>query len=876
MKTPDCGKFFLFISLVLSFNSYGQEDSTIKKNYPDSNTSKLKPASFVSVAANPQLKGTGLKQFLIGKNYRQEWTQPITVPILDLQNESGGLVPEKQGGGKETRSLKLKDTLGRTWALRSVRKYPENAVPPEFRKTVAETLITDDISASYPYGVMSMSVFSKAAGVPFLKNKIVYIPDDPALGKFRSKFKNTLVFLEQRFPEGIAVPNNAQDEEKTTSTEKLVYDLAKNNNNKVDQLSVLRARLLDNFVMDFDRHEGQWSWLGIDSAGGKIYYPIPKDRDQVFFTNQGFLTRLAGGKEYFPELQGFRAKPKDIIRFNRAARNFDRSFLNELSQQDWSQVTDSFLHTMTDSVIETALQQQPKEIQHYSAQKIISILKQKREYFKDDMMKYYKALSKTVAIVGSNQREQFIIRRNTDETVLISVYKIDSLGNASSKIYERLFDPEVTKEIQLYGLEDDDKFIAEGGKSKIKIRMIGGPGDDQFINKGSGGKLLAYDVTTENNTIDKGIRNKITGDPQNNTYTRLGYIDNNNSLGPSFQVSAMEGIFVGIRVKIQKQGFRKEPYASKQLFVVTHSINSSSYRLRYNADFIHALNKTDLLVRSDLIIPTNKTNFFGFGNNTAIDPAKTGDRNYYHVHYDIGNFSLLARNIIGSAFQIQYGGSFQYIHLRPFENRNNYVASLLPSASDEYRKKYYAGAEIHLVLNTRNSEVIATRGIVFNTYARLLAGLNAYSYNIAETGGNFIFYTDFIAKNRIILASNFGAAHNFGRYEIAQAQYLGRKDNLRGFRVERFAGRSVAYNNTELRIKLTNLNLYLFPAAFGIFGFNDIGRVWADSEVSTHWHDGYGGGIWLAPVNRIVVTGSLAFSNEEKRGIGLATIGFEF
>lgn len=868
-------KFFLpLVFLCISFVAFAQTDSSVTTHA--NNNFQSPHTNFYTAAADTNLKGNGIKRFLVGKNYRREWTQPVTVPILNFKTEAGGLTPDKEGGGKETQGLHVTDSLGREYSLRSVKKYPERALPPEFLHTAEESLFKDGISASYPYAVLSMGVFSNAVGVPYLRNKLVYVTDDPALGKFRSKFKDALYFLEERFPNSISSGTTEEDNEKSLSTEKLFYKLQKNNDSKVNQLAILRARLLDNYVMDFDRHEGQWTWYSKDSAGEKIYYPIPKDRDQVFFVNQGFLTKFISGKSLFPQLQGFRARPKDIVSFNQTARNFDNYFLNELSEKQWSELTDEFLHQMTDSVIVSALLQQPEEIQQYSTPKIISALEHKRGNFKYDIMKYYRALAKTVTIIGTNEREQFNIKTNDDETVLVTVYKIDSAGNSSSIIYQRLFDPNVTKEIRLFGLEGDDRFIAEGGKSKIKIRMIGGPGNDTFINNGKKGKLLAYDVNTEDNTV-KGMRNKISSDPLNNLYFRQFYTPNVSSVSPAIQLGSEEGVFLGLQFSAKTQGFRKEPYAMLQKISVTHSLIYPSFRVKYDADFVNALGKkTDLLIHSDVITPTVRTNFFGYGNNTTIALPDKNNIDYYHAHYDIGSFSLLAQRKFGSVFQVQYGGTFQYLDLRLRQNETTYVTQVMPpNASDAYHKKYYAGGELNLLLDLRNNPILPARGIVIKTYTKALAGLNSYSHNNTQTGGDFIFYTDFLYKDHIIIASDFGGGHNFGHFEIGQAQYLGFTTNLRGYRALRFAGRSAAYNNTELRIRLADVNLYLAPITFGILGFNDVGRVWADGEISSQWHDGYGGGIWAALENRIVATGTLAFSKEEKI-LPSVKIGFEF
>ncbi|GAC1421496.1 MAG: hypothetical protein NVSMB67_16500 [Flavisolibacter sp.] len=876
-------KYLGFSLCLISVYCFGQ-DHRPKSPQKQENKEKIHPvdsSQFVEIVANPQLKGSFFKNLFIGHNYRKEWTEKIRVPVLHLGNEYGGLRPKKQGGGKETRSLQVKDKEGSVWALRSVEKFPENAIPPEFRKTLVESIVKDDISASYPFGVLSMGVLSQASHVPYLPNRLVFLPDDPILGKYRAKFKNTLVFMEQRDPAGTEIDSSEMDEnEKTINSEKLVRDLNQSHDNKVDARAVLQARLLDNFVMDFDRHEGQWIWLQRDSAEGKAFYPVPKDRDQVFYINQGILPKFARGKELFPELQGFRSKAKNIRNFNRAGRNYDRYFLAELTEKDWSKQIDDFLISMTDSVIERALHQQPPEIHKYGAEKIISTLKEKRKYFKDDMMKYYRFLSRTVAVIGSNQREQFSVEKTKGGFTLVTVNKLDDNGKKGDLIYKRLFDPHITREIQLYGLEGDDKFIVTGTKSSIKVRMIGGPGNDQFINQSIGGRLIAYDVSFENNSIEgKGIKSKISADPQNNTYARLGYYYSFIAPGLSAEYSSDGGVFIGPKLKIITKGFRKTPYGSRHIFTVNRSLTSTSYHFKYAGEFTEIFNKTDLLMGADFRTPSNKTNFFGFGNNTVFDRQGPKKLEYYHTRYDLANAYFLLRDSISTWLEIRYGGVFQYFKLRGDINADKYIATL-PALNDPktaYLGKYYAGPEVRFAVDTRNNKLMPSRGLFVNGYSRTLFGLNKNTPTptVTQVGADFSFYGGIFPKKQLVFASRVGASANFGAFEFEQAQFLGFKQNLRGYRIQRFAGHSRAYNNMELRLKIANLNAYFFPASFGILAFNDVGRVWSEGEKSSLWHDGYGAGIWLAPVDRLVVTASLTYSKEE-RNLALFTFGYQF
>src|SRR5690606_25875382 len=106
-----------------------------------------------------------------------------------------------------------------------------------------------------------------------------------------------------------------------------------------------------------------------------------------------------------------------------------------------------------------------------------------------------------------------------------------------------------------------------------------------------------------------------------------------------------------------------------------------------------------------------------------------------------------------------------------------------------------------------------------------------------------------------------------------QAAKLGENTNLRGFRKDRFAGRSYVFNNTELR--LTLFKRFIIPGSLGVLTFCDAGRVWMDEENSGSMHVGYGCGLWFAPLNKIVGSLSFGFSREESFQTNLS-LGYSF
>jgi hemolysin activation/secretion protein len=75
---------------------------------------------------------------------------------------------------------------------------------------------------------------------------------------------------------------------------------------------------------------------------------------------------------------------------------------------------------------------------------------------------------------------------------------------------------------------------------------------------------------------------------------------------------------------------------------------------------------------------------------------------------------------------------------------------------------------------------------------------------------------------------------------------------LRGYRRERFWGKTAYYNNNELRF-ITDFRTHLMNGRIGLLGFFDNGRVWMPDESSNKLHISYGPGLLLSPFNKFCV-----------------------
>lgn len=834
----------------------------------------IKPPVFpdsVKVVAAPYYKAGGFKKWLLGENYRNEWTEPVKVKVFDIGKDMGGFKITKKGGGMQTKSLRLEDKNKKEFALRTVEKYPDATLPEEFRQTVIKDAVVDGISASYPFAALSIPAFSRAAGVPYASPKLVYIPDDPRLGYYQKEFANKLALLEEREP--LRYGENK-------STEKVLEKLREDNDDRIDQELVLKARLLDMFIMDFDRHEDQWRWNTKDTGKGKVYFPLPRDRDQAFFVNMGRIPKFIRKPWRLPKFQGFRAKAININTFNFNGRYFDRIFLNALTREQWEKKTDTLLAEMTDSVIENAIRQQPPEIFSFSGPKIIQTLKERRQYLKDEALQYYEFLAKEVEITGSDKKETFDVKNNEDGSVEVKVYKINSKDARENILYQRTFFPGETNEIRLYGLNNNDSFLITGSdKRKIKIRLLGGEDKDVYVNdtKSVPSQTVTYDFKGDSDVYKGNFRKHIPEDPSVNILNRRNFQYNILQPRKFVAYNRDDGLFLGAGLRHTSHGFRQEPFAMQQEIRGYFSMLTRAWRFRYNLERTDAIGGTDLLFQADVRAPNNTINFFGKGNNSENKINDGFGPRFYRTRFFHADLGVLLRREIFPDIDLYYGPSVQFYSVDSTENRNRAIVKPEETGLDTvglFNKKTFAGINAALVIDNRNDLAYPTRGVFWTTKLNVNRGLNSNASNFTQLSSDMSVYISSNAPPRMVVAVRFGAAFNFGKYEFFQSQFLSGTENLRGYRKYRFAGDKMVYNNVDIRIRLKNYQGYLFTGSYGVLLFHDVGRVWLKNEESARWHSGYGAGLWVAPANKLVFTGSMMHSREG--WLPLVSLGFQF
>lgn len=815
-------------------------------------------ADSIVIAANTSYaRASSSKRFFNGDNYREVWAAPVKLRVFRVNEEMGGFKVGAIGGGHQTKSLKLADKNGKEWSLRTINKDITQILPQGIQGSAAEDYLQDFISSAHPYSPVIVPTLAKAIDVTVATPRIFFVPNDPALGFYRPYFANSICLLEEKEP--------TRHGEDTKSEQKLANKLLDDNDDRVDQKAFLRARLLDFLIADWDRHFDQWRFGEKDTGKGKLYYPIPRDRDQAFSYSDGFLVKLASF-QFVPFLRGFKEKATGLNWLAYWAKDLDRQFLNRLDSSVWKKTITDFRANVSDNVIDRAVKNLPPEIYALTGKEISDKLKSRRNYLTKEGMKYYSFLSKQVNVVGSNKDEYFKIA-SVNKNLQVRVYKKTSEADSASLMYDRIFEPSVTKEIDIYGLNGNDVFeIDSKARSNIKIRIIGGKGDDTFNIKGKVENVL-YDLSTEKNFIENRRRTnvKFEGSPEVNYYSPTGFnYDKSTFPNLNFGYNAEDGLMVGAGFFRKTYGFRKDPFATFQKLTTLYAPASGAYKVRYQGEFNQVVGRNDIVLNGELSKPT-LNNFFGIGNNTKNEEGN--DVRYYRVRYNYLYADVLLRRRLSNTLSISGGPQFfnYWNHLKDNENKILSTPSLVGLDSvNVYQTKTYAGGKFSVLLNNVNSELLPTRGINWNTQFSAFRGINKNSRHLTTFTSDMTVYSSLKDPASVVSIVRLGYGHIFSKnYEYFQTLNIGQNNVLRGFRKNRFSGSSLAYGSLSLLIKLFESKSYILPGSVGLIAYDDVARVWARDQSSNKWHNSIGGGLYYSPFNMVLLSATLGVSEEE-------------
>ncbi len=835
------------------------------------------------VVPGGRYEAAGIRRWFFGGGYRDIWTTPVEVLVLDLERAKGGLTPEETGGYGQTTTLEFVGEDGLEYAVRSVDKEPTRRLDPLLRGTVVASIIQDQTSGFLPTAGVVVDPLLEASGILHPKHELVVIPDDPKLGEFREDFAGLIGVFVDRPQEREGGEPGFADSKRISGTDTFLEEIEEGACVRAETREYLKARLIDLLVGDRDRHEGQWRWAEYpDGPGCTVWRPIPEDRDQAFIYNDGVMMwvyrrvepRMVRFDEEYPEVYG--------LTFN--GWEVDRQLLSEFEESEWLDVAEDLQGEITDEVIENAVRRLPEAHYRLRGPWIERSLKARRDALPEVALAYYVMIADAVEVVGTDRDEEAIFEHHPGGALTLTLTYSEG-PRSDAPYFQRTFRPHSTSEVRLFLKGGDDQVEVRGAKGEIIVRAVGGGGDDVFSNQSAapGERTRFYDDRGDNRfdgsaKIDESAFER---PPSTNLIHRYaldwGGIER---VLPFLTYSPDVGARFGMLYGADRYGFRKVPWQSRHVGQVGVTSIGPEVLLGWDSRFRNAFGSADVLVHLEYS-GLDVLRFHGFGNDTEIGE----DTDFFKVHqqeltiapaleWTFGFEAEEGENAVSRfrpKLRVGVGPILQRSATSSEDNADRFIGTLDPAPLGS-GKFGQVGARGWIEVDTRDNAGYPTRGF----HIALGGSVFPAAWDVEEAFGQIQgvasgVFTPGANVRWPTLALRAGGKKVFGPFPFHEAAYVGGTDNVRGLREERFAGDGSMFGNAELRIPLAEVNL-LLPADFGIMGAVDAGRVFYDGDPddADKWHTTFGGGVWLSLMDRIQTVGLTVMKGDDLTAVYLS------
>lgn len=784
----------------------------------------------VEVVAGEQFEAGSLHKLLFGSNYRRLWTTPVRLPVLDLESFAGGLAPVRRVGHGQTQALALRDASGGAWTFRPVVKDPVGLLPEELRNSVAADFVRDQMSSQHPAGHMVVPSLLQAVGVIHNTPRLVVMPDDPALGEFRADFAGVVGDIEEY--QGQKGYGGALE---VIDGEEMWARLDASPDDRVDARTYLTVRLVDHLVGDWDRHLGQWLFARMPDE--PLWQPYSEDRDQAFVRFEGAVITFV--RPVLPLLVKFgpRYPPFEGLLFD--SWDVDRRLLAGLDAEQWDEVARTVQARLTDEVIDEAVGRMPSSYAAIEASRMVRALRARRDTLPEHARRYYRFLSKKVDVRGTNASDRAELVHHDDGELHLRLF---AQGDAVPYL-ERVFRPGETEEVRLYLLGGDDEVAVEGARPRITVRIIGGEGNDVIDDSASGGARVA--APDPGDRVVPGPRTHWDRDPydQPTVPTYASWIPprdwGRRTLFPMFRLGGSSdlGLLLNLGFQTTGYGFRKLPWADQQTARVAYSTELERFRADYSGRFRPEASKlvTGLDARFSGI---EVIRFYGFGNQTE-DPGGDDD-SVTRVKQREYLVSPSLRRPLGGSAEISLGVVGKYLRTTRIEG--SVLDRVAPYGIEETGQ---LGLHSALTVDTTDRVGLPTRGVRAELGGSAYPALWGLDSAFGEVHGDLAAWAS--ARDAPLaptLSVRVGGKKVFGTYPFYEAAFIGGQDTVRGLDRQRYAGDAAVWGGAELHLRLFRVSAFA-PGQVGLVGLVDVGRVYLDSESSSRWHRGMGGGLLL-------------------------------
>ena len=823
------------------------------------------------VLAGPEYDAGWFRRLMLGGGYRDLWTTPVVVPVLNLKTEAGGLRPIRVGGGFQTQTIHFRGADDGYYLFRSVNKAVRNGLEPDLRDTPAGWLVQEATSLFHPAGAWVVPPLLEAVGVPQSTPKLFIMPDDPILGEHREAFAGVLGQLIESPDKGESGKKRFRGSDDIASSPDMLEKLASSPMERVDARSLLASRLIDIVIGDPDRNFDNFRWIAFDSAQRRVWHPVPMDRDPAFLRTGGVIPWIVR-ELLLPKAVKFGPGYEDVSGLWASQHEVDRLLLAEIDRPTFDSVVAAVQAGLTDRVIQDAVASLPAEYQQVGGGFLATSLRSRRDELREVAGRFYEQLADEVDVQGTSAPEIAEVVRRADGWVEVALHAQCQLPRlvtqsqdsdpvvCSTTHFRRRFDPAVTDEVRIYLRGGDDQARVTGeGPQEILVRVIGGEGNDRFqdtFTPDGSSRTVFYDHEGDNQLTGSGGARLERGRWDGRVITDFVHEDKDGTIRDYGHDRGWTivgghdreaGFIGGLGHRVTDYGFRRDPWGSRFEVSVLGSTGGG---------YGGALRFRRRIGGSDVVISPygsyenglSSYRFYGYGNDTP-----NIDSDLASIPTDEATGGIELELPLGRSGTLFFGPAVRWVSSEPRVGSPLLARGLL-GAGDFGQAGVIGGFELRNV----NNEEFPRLGFELRGEATAYSPLQGETDPFGGARGEVRGYAPFLLGSSI--AARVGGGTAWGSFPVHESIFLGGRRSLRGYRSERLAGDAALYGNAELRLPIGHLTL-LTRGRVGLIGFADAGRVWVDGESSGDWHTSWGGGLWYSTMG---LTGTLVYGVGEQ------------
>lgn len=762
---------------------------------------------------------------IFGTNNRRLWLAPLTLPVADPASEGGGLVPTDIATGIDSGVMLFRDSTGAVWQFRPLTRTEPRDIPGFVPEGLDRDLLLDLVSGKNPAGPLVAGPLARAADVPVLEGRLV------ALGGQAGYLLGNLPHPDSAPPEAIA-PGTIID------MPGLMRRLMRVTPDRIDTRGVLRQRLFSIFIGDLNPRWLLWRWKAVSDSAGIVWQPLARFPEMALADWNGAGPRAL--RPDLPDLVNFGPRYPSRLTGTAAQLTISRWLFGNLPWTTWDSVAHELQSGLTDSAIAMAVTRLPPTWPGEYGQLLASALRARRDHLPEAANQLYRQLRVHAELLGSEGSDLVAVERTAPDTIAVRI------GAAEP----RIFAGNETREVSLYLRSGADTVQVSGAGDRPTLRIIafGNRGGDLLqVAPGAGGIRLSdsgrsfqveppgavkLDRTPYEDPLGTDIWTDRLPRESGVTYRPTAWFEGNSAIG----------VVLGAGVVRTDWNGAARPFRSRMRLRAGYGTGADDGAVEFTSVFYYAA--TPLRTTLDLAATgLALVRFFGYGNETAAPGPSSYYRSIQNQYLALPGVALP----FGEHAEVRAGLAFKRVEtpLQP----GHYISVAQPYGTPLFGQ---AGLTGGLSWDSRDVKGAPHRGAYFTVDGAWYPIIKNGTGGFGNIGGALSTYWTPGRESRLTVAMRAAGKVTLGHYPVHEAAFVGGATTVRGLPDGRYAGDASVYGNLDLRIRLVRA-VAVARWDFGVLLLGDAGRVFLAGQTSHVWHPSFGGGLWVALLDRSLV-----------------------